>query len=108
MHGKYIIKDSKSCCYISRILCIRGSAAGTVAWLAALRFIIKLHGSSGAVISCLDHQVSCHAGVNAAAHGNDCFFLHGIFSLFYMDRNQVKSFSFDVAMVSLSTYDVNM
>ena len=31
----------------------------------------------------LDHQVSSYTGVNTSAHGNDCFFLHGIFSFFF-------------------------
>ena len=44
----------------------------------------KAQSRTGTVVALLNHQVGCYAGVNSAAHGDDCFFLHIYFSCYLL------------------------
>ena len=79
VHRENVVEHAKSCGNTSCVLSIRWCAAGTVARETALWIIIKLQSSTGTVIAVLNHQVGSYAGINSAAHGDHCFFLH-IFS----------------------------
>ena len=84
MHWEDVIEHSKSCGNASGIFSIRWGAAGTVSRETALWIIIKLQSRTGTVVALLNHQVGCYAGVNSAAHGDDCFFLHIYFSCYLL------------------------
>ena len=84
MHWEDVIEHSKSCGNASGIFSIRWGAAGTVSRETALWIIIKLQSGTGTVIPVLNHQVGSYAGINSAAHGDHCFFLHIFSPVVYM------------------------